>query len=99
MSFSSKPKKVKPQGTVRELKIVHTVNRRGGDTLKTEEVKTPRHSQQKTPSKSQAGTSSPAKRLRTEDFDVDPIPFNIGDDGISNKRQTLVFLHHFLLKM
>ena len=39
MSFSSKPKKVKPQGTVRELKIVYTVNRHGVDTLKTEEVK------------------------------------------------------------
>ena len=43
MSFSSKPKKVKPQGTIRELKIVHTVNSCGVDTLKTEEVETPRH--------------------------------------------------------
>ena len=36
MSFSSKPKKVQPKGTVRELKLVHTVNRRGRDTIKTE---------------------------------------------------------------
>ena len=92
MSLSSKPKKVKPQGAVRELKIVHTVNRRGGDTLKTEEVKTPSHRMQMTPSKSRGGLSSPAKRLRMEDFD--PIPFDVGESGIHNKRQTLVFLYY-----
>ena len=39
MSFSSKLKKVIPKGTLHELKLVQTINRRGSDTLKTEEVK------------------------------------------------------------
>ena len=40
MSFSSKPKKVIPKGTMQELKLAQTINYHGSDTLKTEEVKT-----------------------------------------------------------
>jgi hypothetical protein len=41
MSLSSKPKKLKPKGTVRELKLVQTISRHGADAVKAEEVKTP----------------------------------------------------------
>lgn len=96
MSFSSKPQKVKPKGSVKELKLVQTVNRRGRDTIKTEEVKTPKHCRQPSPSKTRGNRSpSPTKRLRVDGFDIDPIPFDLEEPEKSTKRQTLVFL--FLL--
>jgi hypothetical protein len=93
MSFSSKPKKIKPKGAVRELKLVQSVNRRGSDTLKTEEVKTPRHGSQKATSTNPHNhSSSPAKRQKLQCFDEEFIPFSLGGVDVSNKRQTLVFL-------
>jgi hypothetical protein len=93
MSFSSKPKKVKPKGSVKELKLVHTVDRRGRDTIKTEEVKTPRGDRQPSPSKIQGNKSqSPSKRHKVDGYDVDPISFNGEEAGASTKRQTLVFI-------
>jgi hypothetical protein len=93
-SFSSRPEKVKPKGSVRELKLVQTVSRKGKNIIKTEEVKTSKH-QLGTPSKSQQISSSPFKRQKTSDFDEEPIPFDldVGDSQDSQKkRQTLVFL-------
>ena len=71
--LSSRPKKVKPKGTVRELKLVHTINRHGSHIIKTEEVKTPK---KETPSTSQHGcSSSPIKCQKLDAFDDEPIPF------------------------
>ena len=93
MSFASKPKKVKPKGTVRELKLVNTFNRRGLNTLQTEEVKTPKNGQKSTSSPSHRNpSSSPVKRQKLDNFDVDPISFNLEDPDVSKKRQTLVCL-------
>ena len=95
MSLFSKPKKLKPKGTVRELKLVHTINRHGADTIKAEVVKTPQKSSQTVPSTSRPNRSlSPIKRPRMEIFDSDPIPFNLEDPDISGKRQTMVFLFY-----
>jgi hypothetical protein len=91
MSISSKPKNIKRKGIVQELKIVQTINRRGRDTIKTEEVKTPQHGSQKASSKS-LHTSSPIKRPKMETFDSNPIPCDLGGPDMSTKRQTLVFL-------
>jgi hypothetical protein len=92
MSLSSKPKKVKPRGSVKELKLVHTVDRRGRDTIKTEEVKTPRGDRQPSPSKIRGNKSqSPSKRHKVDGYDEDPISFNGEEAGASTKRQTLVF--------
>ena len=100
MSFSSKPKNVIPKGTLRELKLVQTINHRGSDTLKTEEVKTPRHGQQTTPSTSkQDHSSSPFKCPKLQDFNVDPITFDMEGIDVSKKRQTLVFLFQPLQKL
>jgi hypothetical protein len=90
MSLSSRPKKVKPKGTVRELKLVHTINRHGSHIIKTEEVKTPK---KETPSTSQHGrSSSPIKRRKLDAFDDEPIPFILEGADMPKKRQTLVFL-------
>ena len=97
--FSSKPKKVIPKGTVHELKLVQTINRLGSDTLKTEEVKTPRHGQQKTLLMSkQDHSSSLFKCPRLQDFNVDPITFNQEGIDVSKKRQTLVFFFLIVTK-
>lgn len=99
MSFSSKPKKVKPKGTVRELKLINTVNRRGLDTLRTEEIGTSKNDHQNTYSPSQRnGSSSPVKRQKLDDLQVDPILFNMEDPEVSKKRQTLVCLFPSLLE-
>jgi hypothetical protein len=93
MSLSSKPKKIVPKGSVRELKLVQTVTRRGTDSLKTEEVKTPRHGSQNAPSSQvKQASSSPSKRAKMEVVDGEPIPWDLGDSDMSRKRQTLVFL-------
>jgi hypothetical protein len=88
MSFSSKPKKVKPKGRVTELKIVQSVSRSGADTLKSEEVKTPKKNQ--IPAGRQSQPSSPIKRTKL--FDSEAIPFILEYPLFSKKRPTLVFL-------
>lgn len=94
MSLSSKPKKIKGKGTFRELKIVHTVSRKGYDTTRTEEVKTPRRETKNGSSTSQLnyGSSSPNKRRKLEQMDEEPIPLNL-EGPASRKRQTLVFAY------
>src|SRR5882757_5841383 len=91
MSLSSKAKKVKPKGTVRELKLVHTIGHRGADIIKAEEVNAPQRSLPTTPSTSQYNqSSSPVKRARMDIFDSEPIPCNLEDSDKSKKCQTLV---------
>lgn len=91
MSRSSRPEKIKPKGSVRELKLVQSVSRRGHDTLKVEEVKTPRRRDQKASSSTlRTHSSSPAKRAKLEDFDGEPIPFHLEGPDVSPKRRTLV---------
>jgi hypothetical protein len=93
MASSSRIKKAKPKGTVREFKLVNTVSRSGVDTLKTEEVKSPPQGSQKASSSTRHYHShSPNKRSKLEPFDVEPIPFHIEGAEIYSKRQTLVFL-------
>ena len=93
MSVSSRPKKIKPKGTVRELKLIQSISRFGSDTIKTKEDKTPRHGSGKSTSTSQHNhSSSPTKRLKMEIFDSEPIPCNLEGPDVSKKRQTLVFL-------
>ena len=96
MSFASKPRKVKPKGMLKELKIVHSVSRRGVDVLKAEVMKTPRHKSQKSPSSSRINhSSSPIKRQKADDlepFDAEPIPFHLEGHDEYKKRQTLVFI-------
>jgi hypothetical protein len=92
MSLSSKPKKIKPKGTVQELKLVQSINRHGVDTIKAEVVKTPQGSQ-KMPSTSQRScSSSPMKRPRMEIFDSEPIPCHLEEPDAQKKCQTMVFL-------
>jgi len=58
-----------------------------------EEVETPKHGQQQSPSKSRGNrSSSPTKRLKADGFDIDPISLNMDEADISTKRQTMVFL-------
>jgi len=92
MKLSSKPTKIKPKGRSRELKVVHTVSRKGYDTIKTEKVKTPPRRTKAAPSTSQPRPSlSPNKRRKLEPVDEEPILFNLEGLGASGKRQTLVF--------
>jgi hypothetical protein len=92
MSLASRVTKVKRKGTVRELKVVDSVNRRGSDVFKLEEVKTPK---KKTASTSQRRlSSSPIKRPKLEAFEAEPFASDLDDAGASKKRQTLVFLFH-----
>lgn len=93
MSRSSRPQKVIPKGTVRELKLVHSTNRRGVSIMKTEEVKTPKQAKASTSKHSR--TSSPVKRQKLEAFDNEAIPFVLEDPNISKDRNTLVL--HFVL--
>jgi len=94
MSLSSRPKKIKAKGTFRELKLVHTVSRKGYDTIKTEEVKTPRRGSKNGASSSHTknASSSPAKRRKLESVDEEHVPLNL-DSPASGKRQTLVFAY------
>lgn len=96
MSTSSRPKKVRPKGTVIQLKLVETVNRRGADTLKTEEVKTPRRGSGKSAIASGSRhSSSPTKRRKLEAVDEEPIPFYVEGSDALKKRQTLVCGYKF----
>jgi hypothetical protein len=90
MSFSSKPRKIKAKGTVRELKVVQSVNRRGADVLITEEVKTPK--KKATTTRQRNHSSSPIKRPKLDDFDGEPVPLYLGGPDTSNKRPTMVCL-------
>ena len=90
--FSSRPKKIKRKGTVRELKIVETVSRSGRDTLKAEELKTPRPNIDHSQTANHRNTSSsPSKRRKTEFFDQGQDGCDFEDVDLSNGRQTLVF--------
>lgn len=92
MSLASKPRKVKPKAKVQELKFVQSVSRRGVDTLKAEEVKTPRRKSQKATSSSQhAESSSPTKRIKLDPQDTEPILFEFKGPEDDEKRRTLVF--------
>jgi hypothetical protein len=73
MSLSSKLRKVKLKGTVRELKLVHSINHRGADIIKTEEVKTPKWEATLTSQHSQS--SSPVKHPKLGPSDNGPISF------------------------
>ena len=87
MSFSSKPKKIKPKGRVQELKLVQTISRHGADTIEMEVVKTPK----KKKATSSNRSLSPVKRRKLEeDFDSEPILFGLDGLDTSEKRQTLV---------
>jgi hypothetical protein len=57
MSLSSKPKKTKPKSTVQELRLVQSINRRGMNTMKAKQVKTPQQGSAKMPSASQHSRS------------------------------------------
>ena len=95
MSHSSKPKKIKQKGTVRELKLVQTVNRRGHDALRAEEVETPRRGSQSTPSTSQRNhASSPLKRPKLGNFNAEPIPCHLDGPDSSKRQRTLVLIFH-----
>lgn len=90
MSFSSKPKKIRQKGTVQELKVVQTINRRGVDTYKAEEVKTPKKNKATSSSQNRSSHSSPAKRPKLDAFELEPILYEVEGDDLSKKRQTLV---------
>ena len=93
MSLASKRRKVKSKGIVQELKIVHSVSRRGADTLKAEEAKTPQHESQKASSSSRLNqSSSPIKRLKLDGLDDELILCDLEGPDDYKKRQTLVFL-------
>jgi hypothetical protein len=93
MSFRSRAKKIKPENSVRKFKLVHSINRRGADTLTTEEVKTPKHESKKASSSTHHNhSSSPKKRSKLEASDVEAIPFHLEGMDMFNKRQTLVLL-------
>jgi hypothetical protein len=93
MSFASKPKKIKAKGTLRELKFINSVSRRGADVVKAEEVKTPQRVTQKESSSSQVNqSSSPTKRRKLDGWDYEPIPCRLEGTNGDKERQTLVFL-------
>ena len=92
MSFSSKPRKVIPKGTLHKLKLVQTINRHGSDTLKTEEVKTQRCGQQTMLStRKQDHSSSPFKCPKLQDFNDDPITFNMEGIDVSKRKRLWYF--------
>lgn len=93
MSVYSRATKVQPKGTVREFKIVQSVTRQGGDTLKMEEIRTPRRdSKRGSSSTTRNESSSPAKRLKLDGFDAIPLPCDLEGPDDSHKRQTLVII-------
>src|ERR1700678_259479 len=92
MLLTSRPKKVRLKGAVRELKIVDSVNRHGSDVLTLEEVKTPK---KRAASTSQRNlSSSPIKHPKLEAFEAESFPCDLDDASTSKKHQTLVFLFH-----
>ena len=105
MSFSSKPKKVIPKGTLHKLKLVQTINHRGSDTLKTWYPKNWRGQDPETWPANDAVNKQAGPLLlsfqvsKTADFNVNPITFNMEWIDVSKKRQTLVFLFQPLQKL
>jgi hypothetical protein len=97
--FSSRPKKIKRKGAVRQLKFVETVSRSGLDTLKAEEVKTSQPRLDKSLTANQpCASSSPSKHMKLDVFDQEQ---NAGDlEGCDNlnKRKTLVFVFRTYVK-
>jgi len=90
MSLSSRPRRIKAKDTVREMKLVHSITRRGCDTIATEEIETPT---QDTASTSRHSRScSPVKRQKLETFEDGPIPIVLDGPDMPKKRQTLVSL-------
>lgn len=90
-SYVSQARKVKRKGIVRELKVVHSVTRRGLDTLTTEEVQPPRRDSQKaSASRTRTQSSSPAKRRKLDVFDPEPLPCHLEVHDDYEKRQTMV---------
>ena len=99
MSFSSKPKKIKPKASVKELKLVQSVSRCGVDVLKAEEITKTNIIQPKTPSTSQPNPISYSKKRQKLDFiDVEPIPFDLDDLYMLDKPKTLVFIFLILIE-
>ena len=100
MSLSSRAKKIKAKGAFQELKLVQTVSRKGLDTIRTEEVKTPRRGAKNGLSTSHLNEtlSSPIKRQKLEPFDDGPILWDIeGPNAIESvKRHTLVVFYALL---
>jgi hypothetical protein len=93
MSVSSQARKIKQKGTVRELKIVPSVTRRGADTLIAEEVSMPRRDNKKASSSHRTNqSSSPMKRQKLEGFDAEPLACHFEGADDYGKRQTLVFI-------
>jgi hypothetical protein len=93
MPLSSKPKKVKQKGTVRELKLVQSINRYGSDTYKAEEVKKQPNDSQKPPlplMNDGTPSSSSMKRSKFEPVDQEGIEWSLEMPDFSKKRQTLV---------
>jgi hypothetical protein len=91
MAGSSKARKVKPKGTVRELKIVQSISRQGVDTFKTEEVGMPRRDIKNASSSRRSNqSSSPAKRPKQDGFDAEPLPCHFEGPDDDGKRETLV---------
>jgi hypothetical protein len=94
MTLSSKPKKIKAKSQFRELKLVKTVNRKGRDTIKTEEVETPRRAPKNGPSTSEPHqpSSSPTKRPKLGPLNDEHILFDWDGVDAFGKRKTLVFV-------
>jgi hypothetical protein len=93
MSRRSQARIVKPKGSVRNFKIVESVTRRGRDTLKLEEVMTPRRESKKASSSRQTNeSSSPAKRPKLVGFDAEPLQCDFGGPHEDGQRQTLVLI-------
>jgi len=95
MSISSKHRKVKPKGVVREFKLVETVTRNGKEALRMEEVKMPRLSSQNASTSARKSSSSPKKRRKLEEFDEAPLFFDPEQLDLPTKRQTLVSMFPF----
>jgi|BogFormECP03_OM3_1039632.scaffolds.fasta_scaffold00095_7 hypothetical protein len=88
MSLSSKAKKVKAKGSVRELKLVQSISRSGANIIKTEEVKTPHPAS----TSQRNNSSSPTKRRKIETFNGEPIPCYLEGTDMFKRRTTLVFI-------
>ena len=86
-------KKIKPKGTVQELRLVQSINHHGVNTMKAEQVKTLQQGSAKMPSASQHNrSSSPIRHPRIEMFDSEPIPCDLEVPAVQKKHQTMVFI-------
>ena len=78
-----------------------TVNRKGRDTIKTEEVETPRRAPKNGPSTSEPHqtSSSPTKRPKLDPLNDEHILFNMDGVDASGKKKTLVFVVFFMQRI